>query len=127
MTAGSTPSVVRTSSQLLKFFVASVSKCFGSMPSTVKRIPLDSLDVSLLSSVTLGTFALGGAGVDSTHVGVGFFFGAIVTGKICLQSLVRLWCWKPTSHNSRRRGANVALPPITPTIPGRSYSQLASQ
>ena len=39
------------------------------MPSTRKRIPFKSLDVSLLRCVTLGTFTVAGAGVDATHEG----------------------------------------------------------
>ena len=78
MTAGSTLSVLRTSSQLLKFFVVSVSNFSWSMPSTVKRIHFNSPDVNLLSSFTWGTFTLAGAGLDATHAGGGgFFFGGI--------------------------------------------------
>ncbi len=60
MTAGSTTSVLRTSSQLLKFLVARrrTSPGIETMPSTRKRIPFKSLDVSLLRCVTLGTFTV---------------------------------------------------------------------
>ncbi len=74
MTSTGTPSVIRTSSQLLKFFVASLSKRVWSMPSTEKKIPFKSLEVIWLRTVTLGTFGLGGAAVDATHDGgFGFF------------------------------------------------------
>ncbi len=41
----------------LKCLVASVSNFAGSMSSTIKRIPLKSLDISFFNPVILGTFA----------------------------------------------------------------------
>ena len=80
MTSGSTPRCLRTSSQLLKFFVTSVWNWHHSIrSSTVATMPFHSLDVSLFRTVTLGTISLAGAAVLATHAGVGFgFFGGIV-------------------------------------------------
>ena len=74
------PEMLRTSSQLLKFFVTSVSNWHHSIrSSTVATMPFQSLDVSLFRSVTLGTFTLAGAAAVATHAGLCFgFFGAIV-------------------------------------------------
>ena len=58
------------------------------MPSTVKKIPFKSLDVNLLSSFTLGTFTLAGAGLDATHGGGCFFFGGIAGELLCLERFV---------------------------------------
>ena len=65
-----------------KLLLVSVSNFSWSMPSTVKRIPFNSLDVNLLSSFTWGTFTLAGAGLDATHKG-GFFFGGIAKSCCC--------------------------------------------
>ena len=81
MTSGSAPRCLRTSSQLLKFFVTSVWNWLHSIrSSTVATIPFHSLDVSLFRTVTLGTIGLAGAAVLATHAGGGFggFFGGIV-------------------------------------------------
>ena len=77
MISGSTPRCLRTSSQLLKFFVTSVWNWHHSIrSSTVATMPFHSLDVSLFRTVTLGTISLAGAAVLATHAGVGFgFFG----------------------------------------------------
>ncbi len=78
MTSGSTQSVVCTSSRLLKFFVASVSKLRVDAFDR-KRFPFKSLDVNLLRAFTSRTFTLAGAGLDATttHEGGGFLFGGI--------------------------------------------------
>ena len=80
MTSGSTPRCLRTSSQLLKFFVTSVWNWHHSIrSSTVATMPFHSLDVSLFRTVTLGTISLAGAAVLATHAGVGFgFFGGAI-------------------------------------------------
>ena len=83
MTSGSTPRCLRTSSQLLKFFVTSVWNWHHSIrSSTVATMPFHSLDVSLFRTVgtgTLGTISLAGAAVLATHAGVGFgFFGMYI-------------------------------------------------
>ena len=85
MTSGSTPRCLRTSSQLLKFFVTSVWNWHHSIrSSTVATMPFHSLDVSLFRTVTLGTISLAGAAVLATHAGVGFgFFGMYIDHRRC--------------------------------------------
>ncbi len=117
MTSTGTPSVVRTSSQLLKFFVASLSKRVWSIDAFDRKEDSKSLEVIRLRTVTLGTFGLGGAAVDATHDGgFGFFFGGIA---VCLRSM-----YNPSTDRYSGTGQEPPRPPITQVKLKKEMGQL---